>query len=903
MELLSRMKEVLDGMRAGDLRPENPWQLLGRYTSVMDGLVLELYDTVVRQELPHIALVAVGGYGRGELSPWSDVDLMFLCHDTSSRGLVRTVSAVLHILWDLHLEVGHSVRSVADCEEVALRDLKTWTALMDARLVAGDGELFSSFERRVKEDLLRSRREEFVRRLMQAVWERHKRYSISPFLVEPHLKEGPGGLRDLQSALWLGRCRFPVHDLEDFVDHALVSHDEAQEVRDAQTFLWKTRLELHRLAMRKEDHLTFGLQEKVAQSVALGKEREGLRVESFMRLFYRHAMRIRSFVEDLIQKATDPSLASGPDGPTAFPEELGGEFFVARGRLTLLDERAFQLDPARIMEVLAYVHKEGLELDIFTRDEIKGSLHLVDDHFRKSPRARNAFLSMLEGQDCGHKALELMHRLGLLQAYIPEFGSICFQVQHDAYHAYTTDTHSLETVRELAAIRQKASNSPEDLSSRVAREVEGWSILSLAALLHDVGKGEGPGHAERGAAIVERILRRWRLPKSDRERVVFLVREHLLLMDTALGRDLTEEKVIADVCARVGSVNRLNDLYLLTLADLRGTGPELLTDWKDQLLRELYLKTRHLLETGEIASPEADKRVQEAGALLHAALKGRMTEEELERWIEGLPGRYLLTTPREDLADQSIMALEMIQAKESLRVAHRSRNGYREFVVCTWDAPALFSRICGVLVAHGINILGARIHTWSNGIVMDSFQVEPLGRQAPMDPHLLDRVARDLSSVLKGSIELDQLLAKMAPAPHVRPERHPAIPPQVRIDNHSSDFYTVVEVRAADRFGLLFSVTRTLAELKFDIHLALIDTRRGQVFDVFYVQEMDGQKVWNPERVAEMERGLYCSLERLNELWSSGQDGRSQGRCGPDSLSAFDTEAAMRWKGERGRGR
>ncbi len=872
MELLDRMKGILEGLRSGDLSSEaSPWQLLNRYTSIMDGLILELHEAVVRRQCPQVALVAVGGYGRGELSPWSDVDLMFLCPDTSLTQVVQTVSTVLHILWDLHLEVGHSVRSLEDCEDVALRDLKTWTALMDARLVAGDEGLFASFDRRVRGELFRSHREELVRRLVQAVWERHKRYSRSPFLVEPHLKEGPGGLRDLQSALWLGRCRFPVHDLEDFVNHALISPDEAREVRDAQSFLWRTRLQLHRLAARKEDHLTFGIQERLAQCMPLEGGERALPVESFMRIYHRNAMRIRNFVEDLIHKATDPSLASGPHGPTAYPEELGEGFFVVRGRLTMLDERAFQLDPPRIMEALAYAHREGLELDIFTRDEMKISVHLVDESFRKSARVRKAFLSLLGTPDCGHKALELMHRLGLLQAFIPEFHGICFQVQHDAYHAYTTDIHSLETVRELAAMRQKALNRGEDLASQVAREVHGWAILALAALLHDLGKGEGPGHAQRGAAMAERLLKGWRLPRPDTERVVFLVREHLLLMDTAMGRDLTEEKVIADVCAAVGSVSRLNDLYLLTLADLRGTGPDLVTDWKDQLLKELYLKTRHLLETGEIVSPEANKRIQEAVAFLHTALREIMSEEELEKWIEGLPGRYLLTTPREDLAHQSIMAWEMIQAKETLRVAHRGRNGYRELVVCTWDAPALFSRICGVLVAHGINILGARIHTWSNGIVMDSFQVEPLGGEAPMDPHLLDRVARDLSLVLKGDIDLNELMAKMAPAPHLKPERYPSTPPRVRIDNSSSDFYTVVELRAADRFGLLFAVTRTLAELRFDIHLALIDTRRGQVFDVFYVQEMDGQKVWSPERVAEIERGLYRSLERLDELRSPGQ--------------------------------
>jgi [protein-PII] uridylyltransferase len=588
-----------------------------------------------------------------------------------------------------------------------------------------------------------------------------------------------------------------------------------------------------------------------------------------MRHYYRHATRIRYFLEEIIEKVTDPSQASGPRGPSFVPDELGEGFLVVRGRLTLLDDGAFEADPPQMMEVLAYAHSKGLELDLFTRDQLKLSLHLVNERFRTSRRTREAFLSVLDSEDCGHAALALMHRLGLLQAYIPEFDRVSFQVQHDAYHAYTVDIHSLEAVAELGRMRGKRLTKGGDLPRQVARGLISWPPLALAVFLHDIGKGEGHGHAGRGAELVDGLLKRWRVPEADRQRVVFLVREHILLMDTALGRDLTEEKAIADFCRTVGSVERLNDLYLMTLADLKATGPDLITDWKDQLLRELYLKARRLLETGELVSPRATQRIHEAREVVLNALRDHLEGSEPERWVQRLPARYLLTTPQEDLVGQVLMALEMVGSQDRLRVRHRALEGYEEVLICTWDAPALFSRICGVLAASGFNILGARIHTWTNGLVMDSFQVEGLGGK--VDPDQVDRFSRDLAAVLDGKEALEHLLSQRAPASHLGGDRHPAMRPRVKIDNRTSDFYTIVEVRARDRFGFLFTVTRELANLGLSIHLALIDTRRGQVMDAFYVLETTGQKVSDKERLAALERALYQALERMEAFgtpWS-----------------------------------
>lgn len=844
----------------------DPDPVLLAHTKLVDTVLEELFKELSRGSVfDDMALVAVGGYGRGELTPWSDVDLMFLCKETSSQETLESIYRILHALWDLHLEVGHSVRTVQDCMEVALRDIPTWTALLDGRFLAGNQEIFGEFHRSLSSELMLARKETFVKGLVGSIRERHRTYSRAPFLLEPHVKNGPGGLRDYQAAMWLLRTVFPVKDLQDMVLHALLSQDESRELSLARKFLWQVRLEMHRTTGRKEDQLSFNLQEMLGKDFP-ALDRESVPAETFMKEYYRHATRVRYFVEECIQKVTDPSLGAGPEGPSYVPEELGPCFQVIRGRLTLVDEGAFAQDPARIMEAIGYAHAHGIQLDLFTRDEIKASLHMVDAGFRRSRRVRDAFLSILETGDCGYGALELMHRLGLLQAYIPEFGKICFQVQHDAYHAYTVDLHSLETVRELALIRKSMEKgAAEPLSSQVASEVESWGGLALAALLHDIGKGNGTGHARRGANLAEGILERWWIPQSEAERTVFLVREHITLMDTALGRDLTEEKVIVDMCRTVGSLARLNDLYLLTLADLKATGPDLLTDWKDQLLKELYLKARRILETGDLVSPESTLRVREAREKVRGLLAGRVAQNQLERWLEALPSRYLLTTNEDLLAGQVLLALEILEKGFKVRIANRILSGHQEIIVCTRDAPRLFSRICGVMVAHGLNILGARIHTWTNGIAMDTFRVEPLGAgpKELVDPIKIKEMEQDLEAVLEGRLALKELLARRARPPAGPAQRYPSVRPRVRIDNSSSDFYTVVEVRAADRFGLLFLITSILADMELAVHVAIIDTRRGQVVDVFYVQDASGQKVWEKARLAEVERSLRQALERM----------------------------------------
>lgn len=872
-EILQRAREALESVKQGCSPWEEPGPLLVRHTKLMDQLVEDLFHEIAPDSISErMALVAVGGYGREELTPWSDVDLMFLCRETSSQEILETIYRMLHALWDLHLEVGHSVRTVEDCVDVSLRDIPTWTALLDGRFLAGDQELFQELCRRMREDLLAHERESFLRGLVGSIRERHKTHSRAPFLLEPHLKNGPGGLRDYQSALWLIRASFPVQDLADMVVHALISQDEAKEIGRARRFLWQARLEMHRATGRKEDQLTFELQELLAETFAAPGP-DGVPVERFMREYYRNATQVRYFVEDCIQKVTDPFLGAGPEGPSYVPDTLGSGFQVMRGRLTLVDEGAFSADPARLMEAISYAHSRGLALDLFTRDEIKASLHLVDAGWRRSRRVRDAFLSILETRDCGHAALELMHRVGLLQAYIPEFGKICFQVQHDAYHAYTVDVHCLETVRELAAIRGEDSSEGEaPVASQVARAIRSWKGLVLAALLHDIGKGDGAGHALRGAQLVSGILERWWMSESERERVVFLVSEHITLMDTALGRDLTEEKVVVDLCRTVGTLERLNELYLLTLADLKATGPDLLTEWKDQLLRELYLKARRILETGELVSPESTSRVREARESIRGALGGRMPKDKLERWLEALPSRYLLNTPHDQLHEQVLLAMKMVEEQNTVRLHHRPLGDHQEIVVCTRDAPGLFSRICGVMVAHGLNILGARIHTWGDGIAMDTFRVEPLGgaSKRPLDPGKIEEMERDLVAVLDGRLKLEELLSRRARPPAGASRRYPAVRPRVKIDNHSSDFYTVVEVRATDRFGLLFAITSTLARLDLGVYVAIIDTRRGQVVDVFYVQDASGQKVWEESQLAKLERGLHQALERLE---TSGLEG------------------------------
>lgn len=857
-----------------DLLPwQDPYPVLKAHSRHMDRLVSELFEDMASGSIGEkMTLVAVGGYGREELTPWSDVDLMFLCRETSSQEVLETIYRVLHSLWDLHLEVGHSVRTVEDCIDVALRDIFTWTALLDARYIAGDLALFRLFESTFKRELLLERKQRFLKTLVGAVRERHKSYWRAPFLTEPHLKNGPGGLRDYQSALWLTRAAFPVNSLEDMVTQSLVSQKEAKEIEEALRFIWQVRLAMHSLAGRKEDHLTFDLQERIAETFPRPRPGKGL-VEEFMREYYRHATAIRYLVEDCIQKVTDPSLGAGPKGPSYSPQELGSGFQVIRGRLTVVDEEVFEKDPPRLIEAIVYCHMKGIPLDLFTRDEIKSSLHLVDASFRRSRRVRDAFLSVLETHDCGHGALELMHRLGLLQAYIPEFQKICFEVQYDAYHAYTVDVHCLETVRELGELRKSMESKEDSTIVKAARAVDSWAPLALAGLLHDIGKGEGPGHAQRGAYLVEGILDRWWMPQKERERVIFLVREHVTMMDTALSRDLTEEKVVVDLCRLVGSIERLSELYLLTVADLKATGPDVLTQWKEQLLEELFLKAFKILEMGDLVSPELTTKVREAREHLRNVLSSQISEPELGEWIEALPSRYLTTTSPQKIVAQITMAKEMKEEGKVASLRYDLVEGRHEIVVCTWDRPGLFSSICGVILAHGFNITEARIHTWANAIAMDTFTVEPLGREAkePMDPGKIEEMERDLRAILEGTLSVKELLSRRIKSPMGAQRRYPQMRPRVKIDNRDSDFYTLVEIRATDRPGLLFAVTSALAKLELGVHVAIVDTRKGQVIDVFYVQDAGGQKVVEKEKLSAIEATVYGVLEKLETVgpWGS----------------------------------
>lgn len=862
---LEEAMKVLEGLKGQWCGWGDPDPFLSQYCQEVDRTIAVLFRELgLDLEEGSMALVAVGGYGRCELSPWSDVDLMFLCRDTASRQVLEAIYRVLHALWDLHFEVGHSVRTIQDCVDVAFRDIRTWTAMLDARLLCGDEELYNGFSEAVKKELLSSHRECFIRELIGSTRERHKSYSRSPYLIEPHVKNGPGGLRDLQSGFWLFKAAFHTRDLDDMVSHSLLSAEEAHELVECRKFIWKIRLHMHKAKRRKEDHLTFELQEALAEAFPASWD-AGTSPEALMREYYRNTTRIRYFVDEAIQRVTDPSLGAGPGGPTYYPKELGPGFQVVRGRLTVVDDEVFLVDPSRMMEAICYAHCKGLTLDLLTKDEIKRSVSLVDDAFRRSRKVRDAFLRLLDSRDCGFGALEFMHRVGLLQAYMPEFQSICFKVQYDAYHAFTVDVHSLETVRELGSLRAQLEKGEGPIPQRTGYSIRSWSGLALAGLLHDIGKGEGPGHAEKGAKIAEGILERMWMPEEERERVIFLVKEHITMMDTALGRDLADEKVIVDLCRVVGSVERLDELYLLTLADLRATAPDVLTDWKDQLLRELYIKARRILETGELVSPETTFRVRMAREKIRAALRGKVNDEELEGLMEALPSRYLLSTPEEDLPLQVLTGLQMIRDGSVVKMVHRMKEDHQEILLCTRDVSGLFSRICGVMVAHGLNILEARIHTWSNGIAMDTFTVEPLGGgpRSAIEPEKVQEMEKDLGDILQGKMSLKDLLARRARPQAAAHTRYPRISPKVRIDNKSSDFYTVIEVRATDRFGLLFAVTKTIAELGLGISVAIIDTRKGRVMDVFYVQDSSGQKVWEETKLSAIERALYQALERL----------------------------------------
>ncbi len=543
----------------------------------------------------HLAVVARGGYGRGELNPYSDIDLLFL-HDWKPGPYLEVVAElILHALWDAGMTVGHAVRNLKSTLKMATDDLIEETAILDARYLAGDRALFDELEKLLPREVLNHNQPQFFRAKLKESRERHTRFGDSVYLLEPHLKEGEGGLRDLHTALWIAKVKYKVHALDELVQKAVISAGELAEVERARDFLWRVRNSLHFLSGRHFDQLTFEYQERIAPLLGF-KAESGLGADaSLMRAYYRHASTIHRFAEGLIARATE-EITPGRFLRRNTPRQIRPGVMIQNRVLGIQGGDFFRRDPANLVAIFAECQAHGVELSGSSYQMVCDHLGLIDDSARADPRLGAALMAILNGRERVAETLEAMHRAGVLGAIIPEFGNLYARVLHDLYHIYTVDRHSLVAVRELERLRAGEFKESAPLLTEVARELDCLPLIFLALLLHDIGKGHGHDHHERGAVLTAEVCRRLGLGAEEIDIVVFLVRDHLLMSQVAQKGDVDDQQIVAEFAREAGSIERLKALYLLTFADMRAVAPNVYNNWRDMLLGDLYLRALRILE-------------------------------------------------------------------------------------------------------------------------------------------------------------------------------------------------------------------------------------------------------------------------------------------------------------------
>lgn len=803
------------------------------------------------------ALVAVGGYGRKELCLHSDIDILILFDKSIPSQAKALAEEIFFPLWGIGMELGYGVRTIKDCLALSGDDFEVLTSLLDARFVCGDSLLFLDLLEMFQKRVIKKNISPFVKWLQHLNNNRMKNFGDASHLLEPNLKEGIGGLRDYHHILWTAKVFLGVREAEELEHPGKFSADEYRDLVENVQFIHLVRNHLHQLSGRKNDCLNFEYQDRIARRLGYRNQPKFPAVEQFLG-------RLHSGMESV--KTLHRSFLSihAPQHHAAPVRIIDGE--ISRGIKASGNELGFASDAAIsddlliLMDIFADSCRLGVPLSLEARRQVKKNLHLIDDDFMRSQRACNGFLDIMNGKNTV-ETLDQMFETGFLEAYIPEFGAIRNRVQFDAYHIFPVGRHILETVANLKNLAKEDDRFLFD----TFKDIKNHEILFLSGFFHDIGK-TGKGHSRRGAQISRNILERMGYPEKGIKEVSFHVANHLLLAETATRRDLDDEKIIIQTARTIGDVERLKALYLLTRADSKATGPRAWSDWTANLVRELFFKILHILERGELATLDSSQKIVRLKSNARRRIGDKINHKDFERLFDLMPTRYKLNTPVVDIERHMEMMLWFEKEAENknpspfiLDIRENMRRGFWQVSFVGRDRPGLFSDIAGVMALNNINILSTNIYTWRNGIAVDIFRVT-----RPLDPihpyETWEKVNALLKNTFSGKISLSYRLSRKA-APSILSETgKPIRPPDVVIDNKSSDFFTLVEVFASDRIGLLYLITRTLFELRLDIRIARTGVKGDQIADVFYVLDLDGQKIEDEEQVKEIKDSLIYQL-------------------------------------------
>ncbi|MAM62738.1 MAG: [protein-PII] uridylyltransferase [Maritimibacter sp.] len=800
-----------------------------------------------------MAVLAVGGYGRFEMAPFSDVDLLFLTPYKITAWAESVIESMLYILWDLHLKVGHSSRTIKDCLRLGKEDFTIRTAMLEVRYVDGDTALAQELASNLFEDLFDGTAPEFIEAKLEERKERHIKQGGQRYVVEPNVKEGKGGLRDLQTLIWVAKYLHRVVRARELRDVGMFSDEEYAIFAEANNFLWGVRCHLHLLTGRAMDQLTFDLQVEVADRMGYADKGGRRGVEHFMQDYFLHATQVGELTRIFLTGLENEHLKKEPMLVGLFKRrrKMKPGFKMANGRLTFEDEETFLADKLNLLRIF----EEGLRTGVLIHPDamrvVTANIDLIDDEMRASREASRLFLDLLLKHGNPERALRRMNELGVLAAFVPEFEPIVAMMQFNMYHAFTVDEHPIQCISALAEIERGERVEDLPISSQVLKAGVNRKVLYVALFCHDIGKGREEDHSILGARIARKVATRLGLTKAEVETVEWLVRYHLLMSDVAQKRDLSDPRTIRGFAKAVSSKKRLDLLLVLTVCDIRGVGPGTWNNWKAALLRDLYRQTATALDEGiEALSPTA--RSDQAKKALRESLgdwdKKAMRAETGRHYDTYWQG---LGTPEHVVFANLLKGLGADEIRIGLTQDHDRDATRAAFVLA--DHPGIFSRLAGALALVGANVVDARTYTTKDGYATAVFWVQDHDGH-PFEDIRLKRLEDMIHKTLSGKVVAREAMRSRDKMK--KRERAFKVPTNITFDNEGSDIYTMIEVDTRDRPGLLYDLTRTLADNHVYIASAVIATYGEQVVDTFYVKDMFGLKFFSDAKMKSLERKL-----------------------------------------------
>ena len=839
-------------------------------SGLQDATIQVLYDFATKHfyyaqnptAAERIAVVATGGYGRGELAPGSDIDLLFVRPFKQTPWGESVIEFILYMLWDLGLKVGHATRSLGECVRLSKEDITIRTAILEARYLWGDQKLYEELRKKFWTEVATGNGQDFVEAKLAERNERHARQGESRYLVEPNIKEGKGGLRDLQTLYWIGKYLYHVDDAAALVEHNVFTKEEYKTFQKAEAFLWDVRVRLHYLVGRAEERLSFDVQPELAKVMGFKDDNPRRAVEAFMKTYFLVAKDVgdltRIFcaaLEDQNKKRR-PSLASMLPGFLK-PRTVGDDFFVENGRLNARSN-IFRSDPINMIRIFHIADAKSVDVHPDALRTITRSLDAITDDIRRDPEANRLFLEILSSRNNPERALRLMNESGVFGRFVPEFGRVVGLMQFNMYHHYTVDEHLIRAVGNVAAIDHGERKDEHPLSTDIIKRIKSREALYVAILLHDIAKGLPGDHSDVGAAIANSLCPRLGLKPEDTTAVMWLVKNHLVMSDMAQKRDIADPKTVKDFVSQVQTPEMLRLLLVLTVADIRAVGPGVWNGWKGQLLRELYYEAEGVMSGGD-AVPARSARVQHAKAALEPRISD-LPKEAQERALSRHYDSYWLAF--DDAAhERHARLMTEADSRGELFSLSAESNDFRsvtEIVLYTPDHPGLFSQLAGAVSISGGTIVDAKAFTTTDGFALDVFSVQDAEGGTFGDASRVERLRQSIERTLRGEVYPRRAIAQR---PAKRRSSAFRVTPRVNFDNEASASATVVEVEGLDRPGLLYEVTDALFQSGLSISSAMVSTYGERAVDVFYVRDGFGHKVRHEERLKAVHARLLKALE------------------------------------------